>query len=86
VPAAGGFPSPCGNARGGDLSKNPIIIDFRWLIRHELDRKGLTLSDLAASSGVPRTSLSAYLSGRRDMTGSTIERLLAALGLRFNAA
>lgn len=55
-------------------------IDFRAEVRRAMERGGMTQAALARASGVPRPNISAWLSGRADITTSTLSRLLVALG------
>lgn len=44
----------------------------------------MTIMDLARASGVHRVTLSRWLSGKREMTTASLERVLLALGLTIN--
>lgn len=57
--------------------------DFRAAIRAELDRRGMSISALARAAGLTQPQLSTYLSGQRDLTGASLERIADALGLRW---
>jgi transcriptional regulator with XRE-family HTH domain len=52
---------------------------LRERLRQERARRGVKQLQLAAASGVPQSNISAYLSGRRDVTTETYDRLWAAL-------
>ncbi len=53
------------------------------LIRLARDRAELTQAELAAAAGLTQQSISAYETGRKDPTLSTLKRLLAAAGLEM---
>lgn len=53
------------------------------LIRLARDRADLTQAGLAAAAGLTQQSISAYETGRKDPTLSTLKRLLAAAGFEM---
>lgn len=58
-------------------------VDIRAAVRAEVERAGWTHQELATRTGLPRPRVTEYLTGRRDMTGASLDRLLTALGLRI---
>jgi predicted transcriptional regulator len=52
---------------------------FREHVRAELDRLELSISALAREASIPQPALSAWLSGRKDITVTSLERILRAL-------
>lgn len=65
-----------------ELSKTQIRGgEFHRLIRQRMKAKGMTKYKLAATAGVPRSTVYRYLQGETDILGGTIFRLLSVLGL-----
>lgn len=54
-------------------------IDFRAFVRGQLEARGRSISELARVAGLTQPQVSAWLSGRKDITVSSLERLLTAL-------
>lgn len=48
--------------------------------------KGMSVSDLARRADVSRPNLSAWINGRADIKVSTLERIMAELGLAVRAS
>lgn len=61
-----------------------LIIDqqFREIVNDRLAERGWTRTDLAERMGVPRTTVTDYLNGRRHPGPEMIEKFFAALDLR----
>lgn len=53
------------------------------LLRVARGKAGLTQAELAARAGVSQQAISAYETGRKEPTFSTMKRLLAAAGLEM---
>lgn len=56
---------------------------IRKLINDERSKRGWTHQQLADAAGMQRPSVTAYLSGAKDIETKTLERLLDALGLEL---
>lgn len=54
---------------------------MRDAILAAMKAKGMSQTDLAKASGIPRPNINAYLNGKRNLTADRIERLIAAVGL-----
>lgn len=54
---------------------------LRAAITAAIERQRLTVTEAARRAEVPRTTLSAYLAGRRGLSAANVARLLAALGI-----
>lgn len=54
---------------------------LRSTIQSAMSARAMTIADLARASGVHRVTLSRWLSGKREMTTTSLERVLSALGL-----
>jgi transcriptional regulator with XRE-family HTH domain len=52
-------------------------------IRQALTADGKSLTELEALTGVDRGSLSRFLRGKRDLSGSVLDRICRALRLRL---
>jgi len=57
----------------------PKPFSFRVRVRSELDRLGMSISALAREAGLTQPAVSAWLSGRKDITVTSLERLLLVL-------
>lgn len=55
---------------------------FAARLRSLMDQAGLSISDLARASGVPRQTLHRYLKGQRKPTLEHAQKVAAALGKR----
>ncbi len=58
--------------------------DINTTIRAEIARRELSANQLARDTGLPQTTISAFLRGA-DMRGSSLSKLLAVLGLEVRA-
>jgi transcriptional regulator with XRE-family HTH domain len=52
-------------------------------LRERVRGTGHTLTEIARRSGVSLSQLSRFMRGERDLTGDSINKLCAALGLRL---
>jgi len=52
------------------------------LVRHRLEERGMSVSELARQAGIPQPNLSDMLRGRRDWSKSSILRLSRLLNIR----
>jgi len=57
--------------------------DPRATIRTEMNRLGLSQSELARRSGMTPSQMSRYLSGIKDVKAETLVRIANTLGLRL---
>ncbi|MBR1536800.1 MAG: helix-turn-helix transcriptional regulator [Treponema sp.] len=56
--------------------------DFKTNLRNELDYQGLTVKELSAKTGIPKPTLSCYLSSRRTMpTADVAVKIAEALNV-----
>ena len=56
--------------------------DFRTNLRNELDYQGLTVKELSAKTGIPKPTLSCYLSSRKTMpTADAAVKIAKALNV-----
>lgn len=60
-------------------TRSIVPIDFRAHVRDEKDRLGLSISELARRAELTQPAVSAWLSGRKDITVTSLERLLGVL-------
>lgn len=60
-------------------------IDHLPAIRDAIKAQRLAIAETARRAEVPRTTLSAYLAGRRGLSTANVARLLAALGITLKA-
>jgi transcriptional regulator with XRE-family HTH domain len=58
-------------------------VNVATTLRDGRTRAGLTQAELAARAGTSQATISAYESGRKSPSVPTLERLLAATGLRL---
>lgn len=56
-------------------------MDFRQIIKSELQRQGMTQMRLAELAHMTIPRVSDFLRGKRDVTGDTLGRMFEALGL-----
>lgn len=56
-------------------------VDIRAAVRAEVARAMWTQQELADRAGLTQPQVSAYLAGRKDLNGQSLDRLLTALGL-----
>lgn len=61
-------------------------MDARTLLREARDISGLTQAALAARAGTSQAAISAYESGRKQPSVSTLARLLASAGSQLAVA
>ena len=52
------------------------------LVRHRIDQRGMSVSELARSIGIPQSNLSEMLSGKRDWSKAAIRGLSSRLNIR----
>jgi transcriptional regulator with XRE-family HTH domain len=52
-------------------------------IREQVKNSGQTMTEIARRSGVSLSQVSRFMRGERDLTGDSINKLCAALGLRL---
>jgi transcriptional regulator with XRE-family HTH domain len=60
-------------------------MDLRRIIKAEVEKQGLTQDRLGELTGLLQHRLSEYLSGKRDMTGENLQKILGALGLELRS-
>jgi transcriptional regulator with XRE-family HTH domain len=60
-------------------------VNVAAVLREARDRAGLTQAALAAAAGTSQATVSAYESGRKTPSVTTLDRLLAASGMRLRA-
>lgn len=60
-----------------------ILLDLVYQIADEMDRKGISKSELARRIDRPPSFVTRFLNGHDNMTLSTVVRVGRALGLRF---
>ncbi len=73
-------------ARGLDREYSIVYtwdMNIRDTIRYEVKTQGLTHAELARRVGTYRPHVVAYLSGRADMNGETLDKLCKVLGLEL---
>lgn len=65
------------------ITRNDNIghMDFRKIIADELTAQGMTRAKLAELADMTPAQVSDYLHGNRDVTTSTLRRMLKVLGL-----
>ncbi len=56
-------------------------MDLRKIIIGEAERQGLSQAELARRAEIPQPTVNVYFTGRNDMTGARLGKLLEALGL-----
>lgn len=56
---------------------------LRALIRQTMSRQGVTQAELARRIGWHQPGISAYLSGKRDISTRTLRRMCGALGVEI---
>ena len=61
-------------------------MDFTKLIKAELDRQGMSQSELGRRAKMTRARVSTYLKGVRDVQSETLRRMFLALGLEVKPA
>lgn len=61
-------------------------MDFRQIIKDELERQGMTRMKLAELAGMTIPRVSDYLNAKRDVQGETLRHMLEALGLEVRSA
>lgn len=61
--------------------QDPLAAQFVELVRRELERQGISVSELARMVGVPQQNASRLLNDERPITTATIVRYLEALGI-----
>src|SRR5512138_43086 len=61
------------------LSKRIFETDFTTALNEELDRKNLTVKDLAEQTGIPVSTLYKVTVGERDPRLSTVKKIVAVL-------
>jgi len=49
----------------------------RWMLAHLIEAKGVSQSDVAKASGIPRSTISDILAGRRQISRANIAKLAA---------
>lgn len=54
-------------------------------VKREMERQRLSVSALAKVAKVPRPNLSAWLNGRGELRGDSLERIMTALGLKVSS-
>lgn len=59
--------------------------DFCVQVIFEMERQGLTVSELARRMGVAQSTLSQQLSGEQNLTAKTMDRIARALGCVLEA-
>jgi DNA-binding phage protein len=62
------------------------MLDLRATITAAVRADGRSISAIARAAGIHEAHLHRYMSGRRDATGRTLDKLLAALGLELRNA
>jgi transcriptional regulator with XRE-family HTH domain len=73
-------PAPGLTAGGGLMPSRRTI---RQVIAAAVQRDGRSQVAIAEAAGMSRPNLNAYLAGRCDLTGESLDRLLRVLGLRL---
>ena len=58
-------------------------MDFRQIISDRMRELGMTQRRLQALTGVHQVRISDYLTGKRDVYADTLQKMLAALGLKI---
>lgn len=58
-------------------------MDIRQIIKDEMDRQGITQTALQDLTGILQHRISDYLTGKRDVNGETLRKMLEALGLEI---
>jgi len=58
-------------------------MDIRQIIQDEMQRQGMTQKALQVMTGILQHRISEYLTGKRDMTGASLQKILKALGLEI---
>lgn len=66
---------------GGTSPSDPLSVQFVELIRAELNRQDLSISDLARRLGLPQQNVSRTLTQPGTVTTKTMVRYFAVLGL-----
>lgn len=78
------FLPPARQSRGHRAGNyGAIMPDLRETIRAAMTAQHVNQSELARRCHVTPGRVCDYLAGRRDLTGETLDRALAALGLRI---
>jgi transcriptional regulator with XRE-family HTH domain len=52
-------------------------------VKQEMDRQSVSITDLADRSGITRTALSRWLNGHTAMKTTSLEKVIAELGIKF---
>mgnify|MGYP007083421919 CR=1 FL=1 len=73
--------------KGGQLEtrmarKRKTIMDT---IKAEIDRRGLTQTELADRAGITQSKVSAYMSGKVIPRADTLDKIMAVLNLEVRA-
>ena len=58
-------------------------MDIRRIIRDEMDRQGITQTQLQEMTCILQHRISDYLTGKRDVNAETLRRMLEALKLEI---
>lgn len=64
-------------------AEESVMVDAGELIAEAMERAGLSRSDLARKLGVPRSEITARLSGERNITVRNLAKTLHALGAKL---
>jgi transcriptional regulator with XRE-family HTH domain len=61
-------------------------MDFKKLIRAELERQGLSQNELVRRTGITKSRVSNFLNGKRDIQGKNLRKMFMALDIEVKPA
>jgi len=59
------------------------MIEFRKLIKKEIEKQGLTYVELGRLAGISDQTISNYLTGKSELKNNSIEKLLDILKIKI---